>query len=110
MSYHPFKGDRFLEMPDGQKREVPLEQASVYTFFDADGNALYVGCSVYAVQRFQAHSKKVWWTDVASVTVEHFECKRDAQAYEQFEISRLLPRYNVVGIPGRVLQERRAAA
>lgn len=75
--------------------------ASVYTFFDADGNALYVGCTGRQYVRFAGHGGKDWWTDVTRIEVEHYEAKQDGLRRERRLINELRPLHNVAQHPQR---------
>lgn len=75
----------------------------LYRFFDAHGNLLYVGLTVNPGTRWTSHSKdKVWWVDLAMVTVQHFPDFASVRAAEIAAIRHENPRYNIAGrTPGR---------
>lgn len=74
---------------------------TVYRLFDAEGNLLYVGCSLTPPARFRQHEahgrSQKWWHDVASCTFEHFETRDAALAAESRAIAGESPRWNVYG-------------
>lgn len=102
MSVVPFTGSRVLTRPDGSQYERLLSPATVYTFFDATGQALYVGCTSRRYVRFADHGRKDWWTDVARIEVEHFEHRGDGLRRERHLIRELRPRYNQEHHPDHV--------
>lgn len=108
MTVQPFTGDRITRSAEGKPYERRLTPATVYTLLADDGQALYVGCSGQPA-RITDHGRKPWWTDVATINLEHFEERRDALDRERDLIERLLPLHNVAGIPKDVLAERAAA-
>jgi excinuclease UvrABC nuclease subunit len=73
----------------------PVKKPAVYRMFDADGALLYVGRSIDALQRLSSHRKvKAWWTDVATVTVTHYDDELEACRDELAAISSEQPKYN----------------
>lgn len=88
-----------------------LTAANVYTFLDAEGAPLYVGCtSQQYARRFAGHGRKDWWTDVAEIRVEHFEDKSDGLRRERQLIRELRPKHNIAQHPDRdplILEWRR---
>lgn len=84
----------------------------VYRAYDRSGDLLYVGVSLSAWMRLASHRTKEWWTDVANITVEHFETIDEAGAAESAAILSEGPAHNVAR-PGQrvtedVLARRRA--
>lgn len=80
---------------------------TLYRFYDADGALLYVGITGVGIVRWYAHAvDKAWWTQVASVKLEHFATRDEALAAESAAILAERPRHNVIGIkpprPARV--------
>lgn len=75
-------------------REAP---ACVYRFFDADGDLVYVGCTI-SPSRIEHHRFiKRWWTTVSTVTVAHYATRKEALAAELFAIHSEMPRFNRQG-------------
>lgn len=69
--------------------------ATVYRMYDAHGALLYVGCSVLWPTRVGQHSEeKPWWSEVASLTVEHHDTRDAALAAESAAIRVERPAYN----------------
>lgn len=55
----------------------PPEMVTLYRFYAADDQLLYVGITKNAEQRVRGHASKAhWWNAVASATFEH-GCTRD---------------------------------
>lgn len=72
------------------------DPTSLYRFFDATGNLLYVGITRQQKGRFNQHAAtKEWWSEVASSTVEHFPTREDALRAEAEAIGTENPRYNI---------------
>lgn len=67
---------------------------TVYRFYDAQGDVLYVGCTSHLPNRIDSHrSDKTWWTDVARIECEHFPDRARAFAREYGLILELKPRH-----------------
>lgn len=69
---------------------------ALYRAFDSDGELLYVGATVNPGHRFQTHSGRDWWLEVASITLERFAEWEDLAAAEREAIIREGPKYNVI--------------
>lgn len=50
---------------------VPASRYTLYRFFDADGDLLYIGVTARGPVRFAEHIEKEWWLLTASLTIEH---------------------------------------
>lgn len=73
----------------------PVKKPAVYRMFNEDGDLLYVGRSIDVLQRLSSHRKvKAWWTDVANVTVTHYDDELEACREEALAIAHEQPRYN----------------
>ncbi len=73
------------------------ERHFVYRAFDADGRALYVGCTSNLKARMAQHRSRAEWPRlVADLVVTEYPGRRWAFAAERAEIQRLDPVYNVV--------------
>jgi hypothetical protein len=75
---------------------APARPQVLYRFFDEDGDLMYVGISLDPTSRFRSHRRdKPWWTEVHSITLEHFP---DRAAVERAEIEAIRaerPRHNI---------------
>lgn len=68
----------------------------LYRHFDADGALLYVGISLSALGRLQAHkSGSHWSSKIASVTIESFATREEALRAEKEAIRTERPRFNI---------------
>lgn len=71
---------------------------SLYRFFDAGGQLLYVGITLHLPNRWTDHAHgKQWWREVARSSVEHFADRTSAAAAELAAIKAEKPLYNIVG-------------
>ena len=68
----------------------------VYTFLDADGQPLYVGCTRNIQDRIYDHRGKTWWLDVASIELVGPTTREIGRAIERHLIGALEPPYNKV--------------
>lgn len=69
--------------------------ASIYVFRDAEGEIIYVGCTVDLTRRLTEHRcKSPWWDEVAQV--DHFDFADEALARERERdaIRAVRPRHN----------------
>lgn len=70
---------------------------TLYRFFDAGGQLLYVGIAGNPGRRFGQHAKdKTWWTQVASSSMQHFNQRVEAERAERAAIRSEGPLHNVV--------------
>lgn len=69
---------------------------TLYRMFDRDGRLLYVGITLDVAQRFKEHKVvKSWWSEIASITLEHHETRHDVEAAEAAAIAAEQPLFNV---------------
>lgn len=68
---------------------------TLYRFFDADGQLLYIGKTTNVRARFRAHADKEWWGDVADSSLEHYATADAVAAAEVAAIRAEAPRHNV---------------
>jgi excinuclease UvrABC nuclease subunit len=69
---------------------------SVYRFYNADGELLWVGCTANLFSRLLSHrSGSPFHTQIASVQLEHFDSRTEARAAETAYIETLRPAYNI---------------
>ncbi len=67
---------------------------TVYRFYNAAGDVLYVGCTAYLPYRLEQHKlDKPWWTEVARVEWDQFDTKAEAYRHEHALILELKPRH-----------------
>lgn len=70
---------------------------SLYRLFDDKHHLLYVGISASAIARLSQHiSEKPWASEIAHVSVEHYETRAEAAEAEREAIRLERPRHNVV--------------
>lgn len=78
-------------MTDFVESVTPDAPHFVYTFYDADGRELYIGCSGSIGRRISSHmSTQPWWPDVAYFDARRYPNQRAAldaerKAIEQYE-------------------------
>jgi hypothetical protein len=69
----------------------------LYRHFDKDGDLLYVGISLSAVDRSKQHRNgSDWWPEVASITVENFASRSAAERAERKAIANERPIHNTM--------------
>jgi excinuclease UvrABC nuclease subunit len=68
----------------------------LYRHFDKDGQVLYVGISLSAIQRLAQHREvSFWFDDIAKITIERFQSRQDALKAERDAIQAENPKHNV---------------
>ena len=68
----------------------------LYRHFDGEGRLLYVGISLSAVTRLAQHKlSSKWFDDIATVTIEKYEDREQAQTAEREAIRKEKPVYNI---------------
>lgn len=73
---------------------------TVYRMFDSADRLLYVGATTRLPKRIDEHSRdKAWWTEVTTISVEHFASRDDAFAAEAAAIPAESPVHNIVRVP-----------
>ena len=76
----------------------PRKSTTLYRFYDADDDLLYVGITRHGANRWRQHEDvQSWWPEVARTTVEHFTDLAEARTAELRAIQGENPRYNVAG-------------
>lgn len=71
------------------------EKTQLYRHFDAAGELLYVGISISVMNRTAQHrSQSHWFDQIASISVEHFDTRREAEIAEAIAIREERPRHN----------------
>ena len=72
-------------------------KATLYRHFDKDGALLYVGISLRWTDRTKGHQcGSSWFSEVASITLHHFETLKEALAAEKVAIMDENPLCNVM--------------
>lgn len=75
-----------------------MTATTLYRLFDAAGVLLYVGIGGNPGRRFEQHrGDKLWWGQVARVTLEHHPTREAALAAELDAIQIEHPRHNIAG-------------
>lgn len=70
--------------------------SSLYRHFDREQKLLYVGVSISAVKRLGEHAlHSHWHSQIANVTIEHFETRKEAIAAEKEAIESEKPLHNI---------------
>jgi hypothetical protein len=91
-----------------------MSTTTLYRMFAADGRLLYVGISSRAALRWQQHRhERPWWSEVATVTVEHFASRAEALGAELTAIREERPAHNLAGasaVPGTLPRRDRELA
>ena len=78
------------------QRRVSKFPTDVYRVYDADGDLLYVGCSVNALKRMHGHKQSAkWWNLAASGLILQYENRAMARVEEAAAILEEQPRFNV---------------
>lgn len=79
-----------------KKVDKPVPQ-TLYRFFNANGDLLYIGVTANAHRRITDHrDEKEWWTEIQTITLEHFPDRDSVLKAERAAIKAELPLYNVV--------------
>lgn len=85
------KGRKYT--PDGKRPALGHRKAAVYRLLSASGDVLYVGSTTNPPARVKDHLSKTGGI-VASVAVEWFPSRADAQTIEAAEIEAFRPPWN----------------
>lgn len=71
---------------------------TVYRFYAANDELLYVGISNNPPARFRQHTEHAgWWTDAVRVDLTHYATEQAARAAELQAIRIEHPKYNIAG-------------
>lgn len=74
-----------------------MSRQTLYRFFDATGELLYIGITMNPVQRWHAHRhEKQWWPDKGRIEWMHYPDRASVLIAEEAAIKAEKPRYNVV--------------
>lgn len=73
-----------------------MTQTDLYRFYDAHGRLLYIGITSRLGRRLHEHAKtKAWQRDAATITVQHFATRQDAERAERTAIETEYPAHNI---------------
>ena len=76
--------------------ENDLVRTALYRHFDKNGNLLYVGVSLNAIERTISHrDKSHWYNDIARIEIEWHHSRSAAYYHQKQAIQCEHPRYNV---------------
>jgi len=79
---------------------VPWGPTTLYRLYDASGQLLYLGITSSPTGRFTTHAcEKVWWDEIATIRLEHYETRKEALAAESAAIVVEAPLHNMGGNP-----------
>lgn len=68
----------------------------LYRHFDSDDNLLYIGVSTSILRRLSNHKSNAYWYDqIAKITIENFDTKKEMYEAEKKAIVAEKPRFNV---------------
>lgn len=82
----PVERPKFVSRPKGHH---------LYRHFDAAGTLLYVGISLNALNRLVAHIEdSAWYWSIATVTIDNYPTREDAEAAERLAICTERPLFN----------------
>ncbi len=89
-------------MTEQEASEIELEvendlvKTALYRHFDKDGNLLYVGVSLNAIERTISHrDKSHWYQDIARIEIEWLHSRSAAYYAEKKAIQSEHPRHNI---------------
>ena len=89
-------------MTEQEASEIELEvendlvKTALYRHFDKEGNLLYVGVSLNAIERTISHrDKSHWHQDIARIEIEWHHSRSAAYYAEKKAIQSEHPRYNI---------------
>lgn len=74
--------------------------ASVYALVNADGEVIYIGCSITPAERLAAHRRKSWGEEIARMEILGEWPRGEAEAIEHEAIYQRQPRHNVASKDG----------
>lgn len=78
---------------------------ALYRFFDSAEQLLYVGITMNPTARWPEHRRsKAWWCEVATITLETFDSRKEVLDAEQDAIKTEHPLYNVMHNAREVVQ------
>lgn len=72
------------------------DPTALYRFFDTEGKLLYAGITGDPAKRWPGHKGKLWWPEIASMTIEWFDTRAEAAALERRAIRNEAPQHNII--------------
>lgn len=82
-------------------------KTTVYRYYNADNELLYVGITKNQLNRFEAHSKvQPWFHEITKAFFQHTDTREEALEYEKYIIANEFPKYNKAGpvLPENLLE------
>lgn len=77
------------------KSQITTKETSVYRHYDSDNILLYIGISQDFLSRTFMHKRSAhWWRQIATIKVEHFSAREDAEIAEKLAIIKERPIFN----------------
>ncbi len=76
-----------------QKKKARLS-CQLYRHWDVNKNLLYVGVSKDALRRLSGHGARIWYLEIATITIEWFPTRKKALEAESKAIKSEKPRFN----------------
>lgn len=75
-----------------------IDSYTLYRAYNSDGDLLYVGATIDISKRLRDHRHRgsSWWSEVATVKIEHFATSEELLEAEKFAIMTEGPRDNEV--------------
>lgn len=78
-----------------------MTRTALYRFFDADGVLQYVGITDDTYRRWRHHeTREPWWAIIATIRIQWFGTREDAETAETQAIITEAPLHNVRDVPG----------
>jgi excinuclease UvrABC nuclease subunit len=75
---------------------------TLYRFYDANDDLLYVGITKFFEPRLKQHYRNAeWFFDTAFVRLEHFATRQEVETAESYAIKNENPRYNIAKNPDK---------
>lgn len=86
-----------------------MKRTSLYRHFNGEGQLLYVGISLSAIQRLGQHKEHSdWFESITRVTIEQFDTREEALEAERSAIFRERPLHNIQHKHGADEERRKA--
>lgn len=72
----------------------PERPTKLYRHYDADGKLLYVGITATILKRVVAHERSDWADQIATITIQSYASRQEAEDAEQDAVVAENPLYN----------------